>query len=143
MDPVDNAQPATRRPPPHPVFWVIAGALIVIAVLMVSKPTTGPASGVAFGQPVLSGGARGVFAFTGQLGKGTHGIFMVDVDAMTIWAYEYVSQKGCLRLAAGRSWRYDRYLEKYNDCGLPPEAIEQMVEEQRKYRLQSNESSMP
>lgn len=141
MDPTGNSQPATGRRPPHPVFWVIAGALVVIAVHMVSKPTTG--SGVAFGQPVLSGGARGVFAFTGQLSKGTYGIFMVDVDAMTIWAYEYMAQKGCLRLAAGRSWRYDRYLEKYNDCGLPPDAIEQMVEEQRKFRLQSNESRMP
>lgn len=68
---------------------------------------------------------------------------MVDTDAMTIWAYEYLSQKGCLRLAGARSWRYDRYLENHNICDLPPEAVEKMVEEQRQYRLQSSENQMP
>ena len=67
---------------------------------------------------------------------------MVDVDAMTIWAYEY-TQKGCLRLAGARAWRYDRYLENYNICDLPPEVVEQMIEDQRKYKLESSEGRMP
>lgn len=68
---------------------------------------------------------------------------MVDTDAMTIWAYEYLPQKGCLRLAAARMWRYDRYLENHNICDLPPEAVERMVEEQRQYRLQASEAALP
>ena len=56
---------------------------------------------------------------------------------------EYLPQKGCLRLAAARTWRYDRYLEDYNLCGLPPDAVERMVEDQREYRIQASESEMP
>ena len=122
---------------------MIATALVVIAAALVVRPGSGGLGTVAFGQPVASGGARGVFAFTGQLSKGTHGVFMVDVDAMTIWAYEYLPAKGCLRLAAARTWRYDRYLENHNVCDLPPGIVEQMVEEQRQYRLQSSENKMP
>jgi len=125
------------------VFWVIAAALVVIATTLVVRPDGVPVGGVALGQPVSSGGARGIFAFSGQMSKGAYGIYMVDIDAMTIWAYEYLPQKGCLRLAAARTWRYDRYLENHNICDLPPDIVEQMVEEQRQYRLQSSESQMP
>ena len=88
-------------------------------------------------------GARGVFAFSGQLSKGTYGLYMVDADTMTIWVYEYLPQKGCLRLAASRTWRYDRYLENYNTCDLPPEMVEQMIDQQRQERLQSSEMKEP
>lgn len=94
-------------------------------------------------QATNSAGTRGVFAFTGQLSKGNFGVFMVDVDAMTLWAYEYLPQKSCLRLAAARTWRYDRYLENYNSCELPPDVVEQMVDTQRQERLQKSESQMP
>ena len=90
-----------------------------------------------------SAGLRGVFAFSGQLSKTSYGVFLVDVDAMTMWTYEYQPQKSCLRLAAARTWRYDRYLENHNVCELQPEEVEQMVEQQRKYRLKASESQMP
>lgn len=94
-------------------------------------------------QPVVRGGARGLFAFSGQFTKNTYGVYMVDVDAMTIWAYEYLAGKGCIRLAAARTWRYDKYLENHNVCDLPPEVVEQMVEEQRKFKLQQSETEAP
>lgn len=134
---------------PHPVFWMIAGALMVMATVMIVRSDSGlgagwgSSQGLAFGQSVSSGGARGLFAFSGQLSKGKFGLYMVDVDAMTLWVYEYLPQKGCLRLAAARTWRYDRYLENFNACGLPPDAIEDMVDQQRQFRLQSSESQMP
>ena len=59
---------------------------------------------------------------------------MVDLDKMTLWAYELVPKKG-LRLAASRTWRYDRYLEDYNTFDLSPESVEKMVEDQRKFRM--------
>ncbi len=128
------------------MYWLIAVALVVIATVLVVRPagdTRLMTANRAFAQAVSSGGARGIFAFSGQLSKNTYGVYMVDVDAMTTWVYEYLPQKGCLRLAAARTWRYDRYLENYNLCDLPPDAVEQMVEEQRRYRLQSSESQMP
>lgn len=135
-----------RPASPHPVYWVIAAALAVIAVALVIRPTgtAGIWSGnPALAQAVRSGGSRGVYSFSGQLSKNTYGVYMVDVDAMTIWAYEYLPQKGCMRLAASRTWRYDRYLENFNTCDLPPDAVEKMIEDQRQYRLQSSESQMP
>lgn len=132
-----------RRPSPHPVFWMIAGALATIAVTMVTQRDGSPLSGMAFGQPTTSAGARGVFAFSGQLTKNTYGVYVVDTDTATMWMYEYLGAKGCLRLAAARTWRFDRYLENHNTCDLPPETVEQMIEEQRLNRKQSDESKMP
>ncbi|MFQ5413974.1 MAG: hypothetical protein ACE5E6_05900 [Phycisphaerae bacterium] len=137
-----SARRRGRTSAPHPVFWVIAASLAVIAVSLAMRPASGP-SGAAFAQPVTMAGARGVFAFSGQLTKNTYGVYMVDMDDMTLWVYEYVPQKGCLRLAAARTWRYDRYLEDFNGCDLPPDAVEQMVEQQRLTRRQASESQMP
>ena len=134
---------AARRPSPHPVYWMIAGALATIAVSMVVQRSGSPLSGMAFGQPTTSAGARGVFAFSGQLTKNTYGVYVVDTDTATMWMYEYLGAKGCLRLAAARTWRFDRYLENHNVCDLPPETVEQMIEEQRLNRKQSDESKMP
>lgn len=133
--------PVTRSP--HPVFWVIAVALLVIATSAVLRQDGLTMGNLALGQPVSSGGARGIFAFSGQLSKATYGLYMVDLDSMTLWVYEYQSQKGCLRLAAARTWRYDRYLENHNLCDLPPEIVEQMVEEQRQFRLRASENRGP
>ena len=134
---------ATRRSSPHPVYWMIAGALVTIAVTMVVQRGGSPLSGMAFGQPTTSAGARGVFAFSGQLTKNTYGVYVVDTDTATMWMYECRGAKGCLRLAAARPWRFDRYLEDHNLCDLPPETVEQMIEEQRLNRKQSDESKMP
>lgn len=124
------------------VWWVIAVSLAVIALQLTLRPGTLDMPAV-LAQSATSAGAGGVFAFSGQLSKGSYGVFMVDVDTGTIWAYEYVSGKRCLRLAAARSWRFDRYLENFNTCDLPPAAVEQMVDEQRRERLQFMESDVP
>ena len=116
---------------------------MVIAIALVGRRQGAPLDSVAFGQLPTTAGARGVFAFSGQLSKGTYGVYVVDTDAMTIWAYEYLAQKGCIRLAGARTWRYDRYLENHNVCDLPPEVVEKMIEEQRQSRLQSIEQQTP
>ena len=110
-------------------------ALSVIAVTYVLR-LDAPTPNAAYAQSPMGAGARGVFAFSGQLSKTSYGIYMVDVDTMTIWVYEYLSHKSCLRLAAARTWRYDRYLTNHNLCDLPPEVVEQMIEQQRRYQLQ-------
>lgn len=122
---------------------MIALALLVIAAKLVLDGGRPRRDGSAFAQAVTSGGARGMFAFSGQLSKGTYGIYMIDVDAMTTWVYEYLPQKGCLRLAASRTWRYDRYLEDFNTCGPPPDDVRRMVDEQRQYRLRSAQQEEP
>ena len=133
----------SRKSAPHPIYWLIAGALVTIAVTQLSQRGGSPLGEMAFGQPTTSAGARGVFAFSGQLTKSTYGVYVVDTDTATMWMYEYLGAKGCLRLAASRSWRFDRYLENHNLCDLPPETVEQMIEEQRLNRKQADENKMP
>ena len=112
---------------PQTVWWVIALLLAVIATALVVRRDTS----IAWAQTPTAVGAKGIYAFTGQLSPNTHGLFMMDVDAGTIWVYEYVAKEDRLRLVAARSWLYDRYLEDFN-CDEPtPAQVAELVEEQR------------
>ena len=131
--PVTLAQPRRSQGP----AWVIAISLAVIATCLVLR-LDGPSTGQVLAQPVAQSGARGIFAFTGQLSKSTYGVFMVDVDTTTLWCYEVLPAKPLLKLLAARSWKYDRYLENLNgDPEMSPEVIEELVEQQRRRKLQS------
>ena len=139
--PESTPQTVVVQAPRSPlVAWVIAGGLVVIATCLVVLLDQRAA---VQAQPVSHAGARGVFAFTGQLTKGTYGLFMVDVDTATVWCYEYLPSKRELRLVAARTWTYDRYLKDFN-AGLPsPQEVEQLVEQQRALELQSNMGAGP
>ena len=130
-------------PPSRVGTWVIAISLVIIATLLVLHLDSagGP---MAIAQPVTHSGARGIFAFTGQLSKTSYGVFMVDVDTSTLWCYEVVPTKPLLKLVACRSWKYDRYLEEFNiDPETAPPVIEELVEQQRERRLQSMGRAAP
>ncbi len=117
--------------------WIIAVCLLVIASCLVLRPDPLVTS-VATAQPVAASGARGIFAFTGQLSKTSYGVFMVDVDTSTIWCYEVDPEKPLLKFVAARSWKYDRYLEEFNiDPDTAPAIVEELVEQQRQRRLES------
>lgn len=110
------------------VWWVIAVLCAFIAGSLVSRSTSGwlPAA-LAQGQPLV--GARGVYAFTGQIDNNRHGLFMLDIDAQTIWCYEIATVDGVrkLRLIAARSWIYDRYLRDYNVDGYNWQKVRELV----------------
>lgn len=126
-----TSTPASQTAATHPAWWIIALSLAAIAINMSFSSTTAPPEAVA--QSVRGAGARGVFAFTGQLTANTFGVFMVDVDAGTIWCYEYIMAGGQkrLRLVTARSWIFDRYLEEYNVDAPSVSDIQRMVEQQR------------
>ena len=137
ISPGDNLTVSRR---PHFVWWIIAGSLAVIAIAQVTRfgvnePAPWPGS-AAMAQSVGSAGAHGVFAFTGQLTKGSYGVFMVDVDTGTIWCYEYQSGNRVLKLVAARKWIYDRYLENHS-TEPPIDVVEQMLEDQRAAAMQA------
>ena len=126
-----------QAPRSQAATWLIAVSLVVIATCLVLRLDSW-VSGVAVAQPVSQAGARGVFAFTGQLSKNSFGVFMVDVDTTTIWCYEVDPGKPMLKLVACRSWKYDRFLEEFNvDEATSPEFVEELVEAQRRRKLQS------
>ncbi|MFQ6047863.1 MAG: hypothetical protein ACE5K7_00680 [Phycisphaerae bacterium] len=120
------------------VLWVIAALLGVIAGMLVLDGR-GRAGGAAYGQAGPGGpvGARGIYMVPARLSPSSYGLFMMDVDAGTIWCYEYVAAKRRLRLAAARSWIFDRYLEEYNIDGIIPSEVAKLVEKQRSQRARA------
>jgi hypothetical protein len=115
-------------------LWLIGISLSVLAfsqVMRMDGTTTARA------QSTGQAGARGVFAFSGQLTEKSYGLFMVDVDTMTIWCYEYLSGAKELTLVAGRSWIHDRYLKNFNAGDLSPADVDHIVQQEREATLRS------
>jgi len=123
---------APARSPGQTVWWIIALLLAMIAAALWTRPGVGwLPSALAQNQPMA--GARGVFAFTGQLERDQYGLFMLDVDQGTIWCYAFdrVGGTSKLRLVAARTWMYDRYLQDFN-CAPPDfRMVRQLVSQQR------------
>ncbi len=120
---------------------MIAISLAVIAICLVLR-VDGLLVPQATAQVQAGAGARGVFAFPAQMTKTTYGVFMVDVDAATIWCYEFTGQRK-LRLAAARTWRFDRYLENHNLEDVEPETVKRLVEQEREQQKQQTTGSPP
>ena len=117
---------------PQTVQWIIAVLLAFIAGLLWTRSDWGGAP-EALAQSTSLVGARGVYAFTGQMDHNRFGLFMLDIEQGTIWCYEIDSVGGVrkLRLTAARSWLYDRYLRDFN-CAEPDfRAVQELVAQQR------------
>ncbi len=119
------------------VLWIIAMLLAVIATALVLRLDESSMSRSAVWAQAPSGagrlGARGIYAFAGQVTRNSYGIFMLDVDTGTIWCYELSGgTEGAkqLRRVAARSWVCDRYLEEFNGGDPTPAAVADLVEKQ-------------
>ncbi len=121
-------------------IWIIAVLLAVIATAAVLRWDDASLTRSAWAQALNPGagpgaGARGIYAFTGQIDARSFGLFMLDVDSGTIWCYELVrnrpTEPAFIRLVAARSWIYDRYLEEFNVASPTPGEVRQLVEQQR------------
>lgn len=115
--------------------WMLALALAVVATALIVRNDR-PMLPTAIAQMAGGGGAgaRGIYAFTGQLTAKSYGLFMMDVDSGTVWCYEL--QRGAnaepqLKLVAARSWVYDRFLEEFNAADPVPSAVKMLVQQQR------------
>lgn len=115
------------------VLWIIAILLAIIATTLIVGPGNGPAIQTAMGDSPMAG-ARGIFAFTGQLDKNSYGLFMMDVDSSNVWCYQYVPGTRRLKLVAARSFLYDRYLEDYGGDEPSPEQIKELLDKQRQIK---------
>ena len=128
--------PASGR---QTVWWVIALLLAIIATALVdrwdnaglSRPAMAQQASVAGTSPM---GARGIYAFTGQLGPKEYGLFMMDVDSGTVWCYQMGRSRDNalqMQLVAARSWIFDRFLEEFNVAQPTPNEVQIMVRQQR------------
>lgn len=120
------------------VWWVMTVVLAVIATAFVLRWDEAALSRSAWAQTAATGagpspGARGIYAFTGQIGSRSYGLFMLDVDTGTVWCYEMVGGRH-MKLLAARSWIFDRYLEEFNVATPTPTEVRQLVEQQQAAR---------
>lgn len=120
------------------VLWIIAILLAIIATAMIVRP-----GGFTMVQPANANpsmlGARGIFAFTGQLDENSYGLFMMDVDSSNVWVYQYKPGTKKLKLVAARSFLYDRYLEEFqNDADTTPNVVKSMLDTQRRNKARIN-----
>lgn len=122
------AQPVPQQR--QTVLWIIAILLAIIATAMIVRPDTSFLPTANASPSML--GARGIFAFTGQLDEHSYGLFMMDVDSSNVWVYQYQPGARKLKLVAARSFLYDRYLEDFqNDDVTKPDVVKAMLEKQR------------
>lgn len=135
MQPVHRSDQVAATPAPQrqTVLWIIALLLAVIATTLIVRTDRGPIGiPTAFADSPMAG-ARGIFAFTGQIDTNRYGLFMMDVDTRNVWCYEYMPGTRKMRLVFARSFDFDRYLEGFNlDKETTPEMIKKLLEEQRK-----------
>lgn len=132
---------AVAQPRNQTVLWVIALLLAVIATALLTRGQSA-ISRSALAQSADRGGRteiapRSVYAFSGQLTRDRFGLFMMDVDAATVWCYELDRGEDSqlhMRLVAARSWYWDRSLEEFNVAAPVPGAVREMVLQQRSHR---------
>jgi hypothetical protein len=132
------------------VWWLLAVLLAIIATALVSRMDQRVLDKTAWGQPAIQQpgggqvGARGIYAFPGRIDRERFGIFMMDVDAATVWCYALdrgSDNQVHLELVAARSWYWDRFLEEFNVAGPVPGAVQEMVEQQRSHRGEASQAS--
>lgn len=129
--PREDGAVTTTRQSPQTVLWIIAILLAIIATALVVRSPGPLMVQAAYGDTPMAG-ARGIFAFTGQLDKNSYGLFMMDVDARTVWCYQYLPTTRKLKLVAARSFVHDNYLREYNNETPTVDDIKGIVEDQRR-----------
>jgi hypothetical protein len=125
------------------LFFGISLFILGLALgLLASRPDSIVHSPAAMAQVMRPATTGGIMAFTGQIDKNTYGIMMIDVDAGTLWVYQYREKNNQLKLLAARNWLFDRYLEEYNSGRPTPSEIAQLISTQQQ-KGQSGTTTAP
>jgi hypothetical protein len=104
-----------------------AAALCAIVVLLASRSS--PPMAFAQMQPSIAGGA-GVFVMPAQFSRDVYGCYLLDVDAQTLCVYQFYPLEKQLRLAAARTFRFDRKLADFNTALPSPDEVKELLEKQ-------------
>ena len=114
-------------------LWANAALLAIILIVMLTRngsvPSLLPAAYAQNQQPIAGGG--GVFIMPAQFKENVWGCYLLDVDSQTICAYQYFAGDKNLRLAAARSYRWDRRLENFNTSDPNPRQVKAMLDKQQ------------
>ena len=66
-----------------------------------------------------------------QLGPSAFGLYLMDVDSGTICVYKATPETSRFRLMAARSFKYDRFLEDFNNDTPRPKDVQKLADDQR------------
>jgi len=133
--PPEATLPPRRAGLRNKALWLIGVALLANAGVMLFSHRSVPElilSNPAQAQdatPML--GARGIYMMPAQLGPNTFGLYLMDVDSSTLCVYKANPDTSHFRLMAARSFKYDRFLEDFNNDPLTPKDVQKIVEKQR------------
>jgi hypothetical protein len=115
-------------------LWVNAALLLALLVAVISRseaqfPSVLPAAYAQNQLPI--GGGAGVFIVPAQFSVNTYGCYLMDIDAQTIVAYQFMPADRQLRLVAARHFRYDRRLHNYNTHRPTPNEVRALLEQEQ------------
>ena len=107
---------------------ILLGGILIAMLARGNMPSMLPA---AFGenQGPIAGGA-GVFIMPAQLADRQWGCYLLDVDAKTLVAYQYMPGERKLQFVAARTYEYDRKLHDMSTAP-PTEEIRKLVEKEK------------
>jgi hypothetical protein len=119
-----------------PLVYALSANAVALALIAVALFSHGGSSlpdllpsAMAQNQLPIGGGA-GVFIVPGQFTTTSYGCYVMDVDAQTLSAYQYMPSEKTMRLVAARTFRHDRRLTNYNTAP-PPMEIKDMVDKEQ------------
>ena len=111
-------------------LWLIVILLAANAAILICQPGGMPAWAQGVGAAAKNDSGS-VFVVPGQIDKNLYGAYLVDTRAGTIVLYQYNPDTRKLKLAAARSFVYDRYLESYNTDPAPSEIADLVAKSKR------------
>jgi hypothetical protein len=135
-----------RRTQPLIVALYLNAALlagILVALLCGARTPSFLSAAFAAGpapQPIAGG--SGIYLMPAQFSQNQWGCYVMDVDAQTLCAYQWMGDKK-LRLVAARGFRHDRQLHDFNTDNPTPEEVEKLVELEKSGRRDNPEAKKP
>jgi len=102
-------------------IWMVVVLLAVIAACLMIEVGASVASGRVGQRGDSAAGNSTTLAVSGQISRDSYGLYLVDLENRTICVYQWLPTLRELRLAAARTYIYDRELDAYNTQPLPKE----------------------
>ena len=109
--------------------WLAVALLAIIAACLLIEAGASMAS--ARPEAQAPGRAPAVLAVAGQITRDGYGLYLVDLQNHTICVYQWLPTTRKLRLAAARTYTYDRQLDAYNTEPAPSEIAELVAQARR------------
>jgi len=126
-----NPPTPSNRPSRKPLLYALylnAALLLLILLNQFLRPRSADFA-LAQYQPSIGGGA-GVFLVPAQFSRDTFGCYLLDIDAQTLAVYRFDPGQNILKLAAARSFRYDRKLGNFNVGTPTPDEVKQLLDQE-------------